>query len=172
MGFHYTPSHPVTQFFDSPARAMLVVSRTVLLVALAACTPAQVPLGKTITEAMAIGGVVGLVGVGLGAHATATDLTPLGEGFAAISALGIIGWAILDLQFDTGPAPETIAQRNTRWAKILTQRASGAARENRERAKNCARVKRLEVRVRAYDPEIHDFVLMRDAEIVRCLQEP
>lgn len=143
------------------------MSRTLALLVLAACTPAQVPLGKTITEAMAIGGVVGLVGVGVGAHATDADLTPLAGVFAVTSAIGIVGWAILDLQFDRGPEPETIAQRNHRWAKILTERAAGAARENR-----CARVKRLEIRVRAYDPEIHDFVLMRDAEIVRCLQEP
>ena len=170
MGFHYTLPHLPRQFFRSYAGG---VSRlTVAALALAACTPAQVPLGKTITEAMAIGGVVGLVGFGLGAHATERDLTPLGEAAAVVSALGILGWAILDLQLDTGPGPETIAQRHTRWARILTQRAAGAARESRVRAKHCARVKRLEIRVRTYDPEIHDFVLMRDAEIVRCLQEP
>lgn len=165
MGFHYTPAAFATQFFDSYACG---VSRLlVLAVALAACTPAQVSTGKTITEVMAIGGVAGMFGVGLGVHATDANLAPIGGVFAVSSALGILGWALLDLQFDTGPEPETISQRNHRWAKILTERAAGAARENK-----CARVKRLEARVRRYDAEIHDFVMMRDAEIVRCLQEP
>ena len=165
MGFHYTPAAFATQFFDSYACG---VSRALALaLALAACTPAQVPIGKTITEALAIGGVVGMTGVGLAAHETDANLAPLGAVFAVSSAIGILGWALLDLQFDTGPEPETIPQRNHRWAKILTERAAGAARENK-----CARVKRLEARVRHYDAEIHDFVMMRDAEIVRCLQEP
>ena len=85
-----------------------------------------------------------------------------------MSAVGIIGYAIGELGDPTfgGPPPETIAQRNRRWAKILTERAAGAAREGK-----CARVRRLEIRVHIYDPEIHDFVFMRDPEIARCLEQ-
>ncbi len=153
------------QFFDGYAVGMFRLTTMLLL---AACTPAQVPLAKTITESMALGGVGGLVAVGIGEHETSANLQPIGVGAAVLSAAGILGWALLDLADHHGsPPPETIAQRNHRWAKILTDRASGAARENK-----CARVKRLEARVHVYDTEIHDFVFMRDQEIVRCLQQP
>jgi hypothetical protein len=33
-------------------------------------------------------------------------------------------------------------------------------------------VRRLEKRVHLYDREVHDFVFMRDPEIVRCLEPP
>ncbi len=56
--------------------------------------------------------------------------------------------------------------RNRRWAKILSERASGAARENR-----CARVRRIERGIATYDREIHDFVLLADPEVVRCLTD-
>ena len=67
----------------------------------------------------------------------------------------------------SGGTPETRQQMHTRWAKILTERAGGAAREG-----NCKRVRRLEKRVDVYDREVHDFVFMRDPEIVRCLETP
>jgi hypothetical protein len=155
-----------TQFFDGYAVGMSRLTAVVL--AIAACTPAQVPHAKVAAEVMALGGVGGLVAVGIGERETSANLAPLGVGAAVLSAAGILGWALLELQYaPEEPAPETIAQRNRRWAKILTERASGAAREN-----NCARVKRLEARVHVYDAEIHDFVFMRDQEIVRCLSEP
>jgi hypothetical protein len=50
------------------------------------------------------------------------------------------------------------------WAKVLTERAQGAARDGR-----CPRVRRLEIRVRGYDRELHDFVFMRDPEILKCM---
>ncbi len=155
-----------TQFFDGYALGMSRLTAVVL--AMAACTPAQVPHAKLAAELMALGGVGGLVAVGISEHETSTNMVPLGVAAAIVSAAGIIGWAVLELQYaPEAPPPETIAQRNRRWAKILTERASGAAREN-----DCARVKRLEARVHVYDAEIHDFVFMRDQEIVRCLSEP
>ena len=165
MGFHYTPTAFATQFFDGYACG--VARLTALALLLAACTPAQVPLGKTVFEIMALGGVGGMMATGVVAHATDANLAPLEVAFSVSSAVGIIGWAILELQFDQGPAPETLVETHHRWARILTQRAAGAARENQ-----CKRVKHIETRVRVYDSEFHDFVFMRDQEIVRCLQEP
>jgi len=153
------------QFFDGYAsRVSRLISVALILTA---CTPAQVARGKTITEVMALGGVGGMIGVGLVAHETDANVAPLEGGFSVLSAVGILGWALLDLQFDRGPEPETLAQTHHRWARILTERAAGAARENQ-----CKRVRHIEPRVRVYDPELHDFVFMRDPEIVRCLQEP
>jgi hypothetical protein len=84
------------------------------------------------------------------------------------SAFGITLFAVGDLTDPMrGPAPETEAQKLRRWAKILTERAGGAAREGR-----CPRVRRLERRVNLYNREIHDFVFMKDPEIVKCLEAP
>jgi hypothetical protein len=131
------------------------------------CTPAQAPAMRTSGKVMALGGVAGIVGA-----AFATNLTDkAGEmliGFEVISAVGVLTYAYAELTWPKVSYPqETVAERNHRWAKILTERASGAAREGR-----CARVRRLEVRVQKYDREIHDFVLMKDAEIVKCLAAP
>lgn len=52
----------------------------------------------------------------------------------------------------------------TRWARILTERAAGAARSG-----NCVPVRKFEPRVRVYDANYHDLVFMRDPEILRCL---
>ncbi|MGE0867831.1 MAG: hypothetical protein AB7P03_04690 [Kofleriaceae bacterium] len=138
----------------------------VAVLVVAACRPAHVPIARRTSQVMAIGGVVGLVGVAIATrHRDVPD--ELLYGFSAISALGIIGYAIIELNYPpAGSAPETEAQKHRRWAKILTERAAGAAREGK-----CPRVRRLERRVRRYDPEVHDFVLMRDPEIVRCLEQ-
>ncbi len=133
--------------------------------ALSACTPAQAPKARQVGQVLSLAGVAGLV-------ITAATTSILGGantkalliGFSATSAVGIGTYAAGDLADPGGPKPETIPQRNHRWAKILTQRAMGAAREGR-----CPRVRRLEIRVRIYDPDIHDFVFMRDAEILACL---
>lgn len=114
---------------------------------------------------MAIGGVVGIIGGVL-----ATRATPRGHdivlAFSFVSAAGIVSYALGELEDPALSAapPETPEQRNHRWAKILTQRAAGAAREG-----NCDRVRHLEIRVRDYDPDLHDFVFLRDPEIARCL---
>lgn len=133
----------------------------------AACTPAQAPAMRTSGKVMAIGGVAGIVGA-----AFATNLTDkAGEmliGFEVVSAIGVITYAYAELTWPRVTyRQETLPERHHRWAKILTERASGAAREGR-----CARVRRLEARVQKYDREVHDFVLMKDPEIVKCLSAP
>jgi hypothetical protein len=138
------------------------------LVLAAGCTHAQAPRARLAGEVAALGGVAGMI-----ASVLATAVTPHGKqlllGFSIVSGAGIVTYAAGELTDPAlaGPPPETLAQRNHRWAKILTERAAGAAREGK-----CARVRRLEIRVRTYDPEIHDFVLLRDPEIVRCLTTP
>ncbi len=135
-----------------------MTARWVACLALAAaCTHAQAPRARLAGEVAALGGVIGTL-----ASALATAATPKAR--SLVSGAGILTYAIGELT-DPPPPVETIEQRNRRWAKTLTERAAGAAREGR-----CERVRRLEIRVRTYDPAIHDFVFMRDPEIVRCLQ--
>jgi hypothetical protein len=128
------------------------------------CTPAQAPALRTSGKLMAIGGVAGIVGsafaIRLSDHANEMLV-----GFEVISAVGVGTYAYAELTFPPSKyIPETVTEKHRRWAKTLTERASGAAREGR-----CARVRRLEPRIHAYDREVHDFVFMRDPEIVRCL---
>lgn len=134
--------------------------------AFAACTPAQAPAIRKTGMVMAIGGVACIV-----ASALATRWTEHGDemllGSEIISATGIVTFAYAELTWPPGGPEETTTERHRRWAKILTGRAAGAAREGR-----CARVRRLEVRVNRYDREVHDFVFMRDPEIQRCLAAP
>jgi len=133
----------------------------------AACTSAQAPQMRKAAMVAALGGVAGIVG-----SAFARNLTDKADemmiGCEVISAVGVASFAYAEItwprvEYREEPLPE----RHRRWAKILTERASGAAREGR-----CARVRRLEVRVQRYDREIHDFVLMKDPEIVKCLEAP
>lgn len=145
-------------------RAALVV---LLAASAAACTPAQAPAMRTSGKWMAIGGVIGIV-----AAAFATNVTDKGDemmlGCELVSAVGIVTYAYAELTWPRVTyRKETLPEQHHRWAKILTGRAAAAAREGR-----CARVKRLEQRVRTYDPELHDFVFMRDPEIVKCLTAP
>lgn len=143
------------------------MSRAIALVlALGACTPAQVPVGKRVGQVLALGGVGGLIGMAFAERYTeASD--ELLAGFAVTSALGILLYAGIELsEGNVIYKAEPIPVRNRRWAKILSERASGAARENR-----CARVRRLERRIATYDREIHDFVLLADPEVVRCLND-
>jgi hypothetical protein len=136
-----------------------------LMIATGACTPAQAPMARKVGEGLSIGGVVGLIASAAMVHIN-THTDEFMVGFSVISAVGIGMYAAGDL---TTPDAirETIPERNHRWAKILTERAAGAAREGR-----CPRVRRLQVRVRGYDREIHDFVFMRDPEILKCLVLP
>jgi hypothetical protein len=139
----------------------------VWLVLAVGCTHAQAPRARLAGEVGSLAGVAGII-----AGVLATRVTPHARqiilGFSILSVAGILTYAVGDLTDPApGPPAETLGERNRRWAKILTERAAGAAREG-----NCARVSRLEIRVRSYDPEIHDFVLLRDPEILRCLQAP
>jgi hypothetical protein len=150
-----------------------VVRSGVLALALAAtvagasCTPAHAPPMRSAGKVMALGGVAGIVG-----SAFATNLTDNAHdmmvGFEVISAVGILSYAYAELTWPrVRYIEETLEHKHTRWAKILTERAAGAAREGR-----CARVRRLEVRVAKYDRVTHDLVFMRDPEILRCLGLP
>ena len=141
------------------------------MLAVAACTGCshdQAIHARTAGEVMALTGVAGIIGGVLASHAT-----PRGHdivvGFSLVSAAGIVSYAVGELDDPALSAvpSETLEQRHRRWARILTQRASGAAREG-----NCDRVRRLEIRVRDYDAELHDFVFLRDPEIARCLSAP
>ncbi len=129
-----------------------------------ACTRAHAPAVRTSGKLMALGGVAGLVGAAL-----ATSVTDkAGEmmiGFEVISAIGVISYAYAELTWPrVRYLEETPEVKHRRWATILTERAAGAAREGR-----CARVRRLERRVHRYDPVVHDFVFMKDPEILKCL---
>lgn len=131
--------------------------------ALAACTARQAPTARRVGQVAAIAGVVGLMATVLVSPKIDGE-DDLIRGFSVMSAGGIATFAAGDLSAPpSGPPPETEAEKHRRWAKILTERASGAARDGR-----CPRVHRLERRVNAYDREVHDFVFMRDPEILRC----
>lgn len=111
-----------------------------------------------------ITGVIGLMATAvLQSYTTKTD--DLLSGFSVLSGGGILLFAAGELSVpEKGPRQETETEKFRRWARILTERAAGAAREGR-----CPRVRRLEKRVNVYDREVHDFVFMRDAAILKCL---
>ena len=110
-----------------------------------------------------IAGVLGLM-----ASAAVQSFVNTDDALAAFSLMsggGIVVFAMGELSLPAkGERQETETEKHRRWARILTSRASGAAREGR-----CPRVRRLEKRVHAYDREVHDFVLMRDGAILKCL---
>jgi hypothetical protein len=120
------------------------------LVAVGACTPAQAPTARKVGQWAAIGGTAALT------------VTATLEGYTD-AAHDLYAYVELS-QPEVRYVKEPRAVRNRRWAKILSERASGAARENR-----CGRVRRLERRIFEYDRDTHDFVLMVDPEVVRCL---
>jgi hypothetical protein len=113
---------------------------------------------------MAIAGVAGII-----ASAAVSPVTQHADdmmvGSSAISAAGILLYASHEL---SGPevvyVREDPVAKHMRWARILTEHAAGAARSG-----NCARVRKFEPRVRVYDSDYHDFVFMKDPEILRCL---
>jgi hypothetical protein len=150
-----------------------MLARCVLCLAFAfaaGCTHEQARHAMLAGEIASLTGVAGLIGGVLATpHVSSGHGHDLIVGFSVVSAADILMYAIGEIEdpaFAT-PAPETDEQRNHRWARVLTQRAAGAAREH-----DCDRVRRLEPRIRAYDPEVHDFVLLADPEVVRCLQAP
>lgn len=131
------------------------------------CTRTTAPKARLAGEILAISGVVGLIGGALltpyTGHTKEVMVT-----FSVMSGTGIGLFAAGELTDPTpGPRPETEREKHLRWAKILTSRAGGAAREG-----NCRRVRRLEKRVHVYNREVHDFVFMRDPEILRCFEAP
>lgn len=145
----------------------LVCSASWLLLACAACQPARSTHVRHAGMVMSIGGVGGIIGSAVASPYTRHS-DELMIASSAISAAGILLYAAHEL---SGPEvvykQETLERKHHRWAKILTEHAAGAARSG-----NCARVRKFEPRVRVYDPEVHDFVFMRDPEILRCLSGP
>ena len=111
-----------------------------------------------------IAGVVGLMATAIvQGYTTKTD--DMFSGFSLLSGGGILLFAAGELSDpERGPRRETETEKFSRWARILTSRAAGAAREGR-----CPRVRRLEKRVNVYDRVVHDFVFMRDVAILTCL---
>jgi hypothetical protein len=134
----------------------------VLVIALGACTPAQAPVARKVGKILSLGGVGGMLG-GAATNGFTEHTFDIVMTFSVISVIGIGMFAAGELATPAG-VHETLTERNHRWAKVLTERAAGAARDGR-----CPRVRRLEVRVRGYDREIHDFVFMRDPEIMKCM---
>ncbi len=144
--------------------------RAVLVAAALAvgCSPAHAPKAKSAGKVMSLTGVGGLIAIAFAAHYTGESTSEIVIGFSTLSAIGIGTYAVGDL---STPAPigysETTSERHQRWARVLTERAYGYARDGR-----CHRVRHIEPRVRIYDREFHDFVFMKDPAIVKCLDLP
>ncbi len=139
----------------------------VLALAIAGCSPAHAPKARTAGKVMSLTGVGGLIVAAFAAGFTGDATREIVAGFSILSAVGIGTYAVGDLSQPSGGHEETVPQRHHRWARILTDRAYGYARDGR-----CHRVKHIETRVRFYDRDLHDFVFMRDPEIVKCLTVP
>jgi hypothetical protein len=137
------------------------------LVVAAACTSTTAPKARYAGQILSVTGVFGLIGGALTQTYHDGRTAEIMAGFSIMSAVGIGLYAAGELLDPMpGPRPETVPEKHRRWAKILTQRAGGAAREG-----NCTRVRRLERRVHVYNRDVHDFVFMRDPEIVKCLED-
>lgn len=133
----------------------------------ASCTHDTAPQARYAGEILSIGGVVGMIGGAL-LQGEMGDNT--GRVMGTLSLISLVGISLYIAGEQTDPGlhqQESPEHMYRRWARILTERASGAAREG-----NCKRVRRLEKRVNVYNREVHDFVLMKDPEIVRCLEAP
>jgi hypothetical protein len=139
----------------------------VVLVTSMACTHAQAPKARMVGEILSLAGVAGLVLSGAVAKTTTYDSTWFSAASAVISIAGIATFAAGDLTGgppDPPPGPGEATKR--RWAQTWTERAQGAARDG-----DCERVQAIEPRVRRLDPEIHDFIFMKDPEIAKCYPE-
>ena len=134
-----------------------------VVLVLGACTPAQAPTARKVGKWVAIGGVAGLIGTAVASRETAGDTGYFIDVFSLASLIGIGTFAAGDLA-TPAPIQESMPERHHRWARILTERAFGAARDGK-----CPRVRRLETRVRFYDHEVHDFMFMRDPAIQKCM---
>lgn len=148
-------------------RASVTAALLALALAGAACTPAHAPAVRKAGMVMSLGGVGGIVGAAFASGVTESADEML-IGFEVVSAIGILSYAYAEITWPrVRYIEETPERRHHRWAKILTERAAGAAREGR-----CARVRRLEVRVQKYDRDVHDGMFMKDTEILKCLNAP
>lgn len=134
--------------------------------ALCACTQSTAPKARTAGKVMSISGVAGLIATAFAVGYLGDRSKPIIAGFSVLSGVGIGTYAAGELG-RPDVIEETQLERHHRWARILTERAYGYARDGR-----CPRVRHIETRVRVYDRELHDFVFMRDPEIVKCMSLP
>ena len=142
----------------------LVAALASIAIASTACMPSHAPAARRVGMVTSVAGVLGLMASA--AFQGYTDTDDMLTAFSIMSGGGIVVFAMGELSLPPrGARQETETEKLRRWARILTTRASGAAREGR-----CPRVRRLEKRVNVYDREVHDFVFMRDPEILKCLE--
>jgi hypothetical protein len=137
-----------------------------LLVALAGCSREHAPKARTAGKIMSITGVAGLIVTAFAAGYLGDATRPTVMGLSTLSSIGIGTYAAGELG-EPAQTEETTTERHHRWARVLTERAYGYARDGR-----CHRVRHIETRVRVYDRDFHDFVFMRDSEIQKCLAAP
>jgi len=133
-------------------------------VAAVGCAPARPKLVGRTSMIMALAGVATIItAAAISGRSKYAD--ELMVGGSAISAAGIVLYAAHEMSgTETVYVQESTERKHARWARILTDHAAGAARSG-----NCAPVRKFEPRVRVYDANYHDFVFMRDPEILRCL---
>lgn len=146
---------------------MRTVAGFLIALVVAGCSPAHAPKARTAGKVMSLTGVGGLIVTAFAAGYTGDATRNIVAGFSMLSAVGVGTYAVGDLSQPHAGHEETLVERHHRWARILTDRAYGYARDGR-----CPRVKHIETRVRVYDREFHDFVFMKDSEIVKCLTTP
>jgi len=144
--------------------------RLLVCMAIAGCTHAQSSLARHVGEALSIGSVAGIVGSIAIDGTTSADLKPLTTMFEVTSGIGIVMYAIAELsqpefQDREVESPAAAARRQHRWARTWSERARAAARLG-----DCERVRTIEPRILRLDPELHDLVLMQDADVLKCLQ--
>jgi hypothetical protein len=133
------------------------------------CTHAQAPVARKAGEILSIAGVAGLVTAGLIAKTTDANVTYVSVTSALVSLAGIGLFMAGDLsQPQTGVAVSASSEPDPatkhRWATTWIGRAQEAAQKG-----DCERVQSIEQRVARLDPELHDVVLMRDPQVVKCL---
>jgi hypothetical protein len=134
------------------------------------CTHAQAPVARKAGEILSIAGVAGLVTAGIIAKTSDTNVTYVSVTSALVSLAGIGLFMAGDLsgQSQSGVAVAASSEPDEatkhRWAQTWLGRAQEAAQKG-----DCERVQSIEQRVARLDPELHDVVLMRDPQIVKCL---
>src|SRR4051812_23931123 len=94
----------------------------------AGCTRSQAPKARLAGEVGALGGVAGIIASTLTVSVWSQAKTSIVV-FSIVSGVGIVTYAVGELTDPANEPPvETMPERNRRWAKILTERAAGAAR--------------------------------------------
>lgn len=141
---------------------MRAVSLAAVL-AIAGCSPAMAPRAKTVGKVVSLSSVGGLIVAAFAASYIGPNSREIVMGLSSLAAIGVGTYAAGDLSHPPANS-ESTAERHHRWARVLTDRAYGYARDGR-----CWRVRNIDPRVRHYDRDHHKTVFMRDPEIVKCL---